>query len=79
MGVGLGGVDRRARAEQGRNPRYRWLGLTGGILSTALLFLPLPFAQSSLVFGLLWCAMLAGSGLITLRRAALSRGAAGGG
>ena len=60
-------------------PRYRWLGLTGGILSTALLFLPLPFAQSSLVFGLLWCAMLAGSGLITLRRATLSRGAAGGG
>src|SRR3972149_8888527 len=48
--------------------RYRWLGLTGGGLSAALLFLALPFPQGSLLFGLLWCALLAGSGLITLRR-----------
>ena len=60
-------------------PRYRWLGLTGGVLSTALLFLALPFPQGSLLFGLLWCALLAGSGLITLRRAALALRAEGAG
>ncbi len=58
-------------------PRYRGLGLTGGALSTLLLFLPLPFGQASLAFGLLWCALLAGSGLVALRRAALSLRAAG--
>jgi hypothetical protein len=52
--------------------RYRWLGLVGGILSTALLFLALPFPQSSLLFGLVWCFLLAASGVITLRRVALS-------
>jgi hypothetical protein len=52
--------------------RYRRLGLVGGILSTALLFLALPFPQSSLLFGLVWCFLLAASGVITLRRVALS-------
>lgn len=59
----------------GRNldlPRYRKIGLIGGILSTALLFVGFPFPQASLAFGVLWCALLSTSGVITLRRAVLS-------
>jgi hypothetical protein len=59
----------------GRNmdlPRYRRLGLIGSLLSAMLLFLGLPFPQSSLVFGLTWCFLLAASGVMTLRQAALS-------
>jgi hypothetical protein len=52
--------------------RYLRLGLIGGLLSTLLLLLGLPFPQSSLVFGLVWCFLLAASGVITLRRVALS-------
>lgn len=59
----------------GRNldlSRYRRIGLIGGVLSTCLLFLPLGFPQSALAFGLVWGALLAASGVITLRRSALS-------
>jgi hypothetical protein len=50
-------------------PRYIWLGVAGGILSSALLFLPLTFGQSALAFGLLWSLCLIASGTIALRRA----------
>ena len=50
-------------------PRYIWLGISGGLLSTAVLFVPLSFGWSSLVFGLLWGLLLGVSGLVTLRRA----------
>lgn len=66
----------------GRNldiPRYRRLGVAGGVLSTTLLILPATFAQAALVFGLAWAALLAASGLVTLRRAALSLRPEGGG
>jgi hypothetical protein len=66
----------------GRNlnlPRYRWIGLAGGVLSTGLLVLPMAFAQAALVFGLGWAGLLAGSGLVSLRRAALSLQSEGGG
>ena len=59
----------------GRNlglPRYLWLGIVGGVLSTAVLFLPLSFELSALVFGLLWFCLLTISGVITLREAALA-------
>lgn len=50
--------------------RYIWLGLTGGLLSTILLILPLPFYQGSLVFGTGWCLLLLTSGIINFWRAA---------
>jgi hypothetical protein len=49
--------------------RYQWLGLVGAGLSTLMLFIPLTFGQSSLVFGLLWFVLLMISGWITLRSA----------
>jgi hypothetical protein len=49
--------------------RYVWLGGVGGVLSTALLFLPLAFGQAGLAFGLLWGLLLAASGAVVLRRA----------
>jgi len=52
--------------------RYIWLGVVGGLISTVVLFLPLTFGQTSLVFGLAWCFLLATSGIVTLRRALLS-------
>ncbi len=50
-------------------PRYIWLGLTGGVLSTILIFLQLTFAQAALAFGLSWGLLLSASGIFTLRRA----------
>jgi len=50
-------------------PRYRQLGVIGGFISTILLFLPLRFGQSSLVFGFTWFTLLAVSGFSALRRA----------
>lgn len=52
--------------------RYVWLGVVGGLMSTVMLFLPLTFGQTSLVFGLSWCLLLAASGMVTLRRAMFS-------
>ena len=52
--------------------RYIWLGCVGGLISTALLFLPLAFGQTALALGLGWGLLLAASGLITLRRVILS-------
>jgi hypothetical protein len=50
-------------------PRYRSLGLIGGLGSFSALFLPLGFAQTALVFGLLWGVLLGISGVIALRGA----------
>lgn len=50
-------------------PRYIWLGVIGGALSTILLFLDLTFAQVALVFSLTWGLLLSASGILTLRRA----------
>jgi len=50
-------------------PRYIWLGVIGGALSTILLFLDLTFAQVALVFSLTWGLLLSASGIFTLRRA----------
>ncbi len=52
--------------------RYVWLGSLGAILSTLVLFLPLSFGQSSLVFGLTWFVLLMVSGMTTLRSALLA-------
>jgi len=52
--------------------RYIWLGVVGGLISTVVLFLPLTFGQTSLIFGSAWCLLLATSGIVTLRRALLS-------
>jgi hypothetical protein len=48
--------------------RYVRLGVIGGLASTLLLFLPLTFGQTALVFGLSWCLLLAVSGTVALRR-----------
>ena len=59
----------------GRNldlTRYVWLGVSGGLASTLLLVLPLTFGQAALAFGLGWCLLLAGSGIIVLWRAVRS-------
>ncbi len=47
--------------------RYIRLGITGGLASTILLFLPLAFNQAGLAFGLLWGILLGVSGATTLR------------
>jgi hypothetical protein len=52
--------------------RYLWLGVIGGVLSTVMLFLPLSFGMSSLVFGLIWFFLLTTSGMLTLRAVALT-------
>jgi hypothetical protein len=54
--------------------RYVRLGWVGGVLSTGILLLALPFGQLSLAFGVLWFVLLGGSGLLTLRRAAQALG-----
>jgi len=52
--------------------RYVWLGAVGGSVSTLVLFLPLTFGQTALVFGLSWSLMLMVSGTIALRRGLMS-------
>jgi hypothetical protein len=64
FGYTLAGVGRHIGLS-----RYVWLGVTGGLMSTVMLFLPLTFGQTSLVFGLSWCLLLAVSGIVTLQRA----------
>lgn len=49
-------------------PRYVWLGVIGGLLSTLVLVAHLPFSQSSLIFGFGWCLLLAASGVFNLWR-----------
>ncbi|HEX7555706.1 MAG TPA: hypothetical protein VF338_03705, partial [Leptolinea sp.] len=53
-------------------PRYIKLGVTGGIISTIVLFLPLSFGQSSLVFAFTWFILLLTSGIITIRSALMA-------
>ena len=52
--------------------RYMRIGVLGGIFSTGMLFLPLSFSQTALVFGLSWCLLLLVSGIVTLRHAILA-------
>jgi hypothetical protein len=52
--------------------RYVWLGVVGGLASTVILFLPLNFSQSALVFGLSWSPLLTMSGAMALRRLMLA-------
>jgi hypothetical protein len=47
--------------------RYVRLGMLGGLVLTPVLFLPLTFGKTWLIFGLWWGLLLAGSGIITLR------------
>lgn len=51
---------------------YIWLGIIGGLASTILLFLPLTFGQTALIFGLAWGFMFAATGIVLLRRTLLS-------
>lgn len=60
-------------------PRYMWLGVLGGLISTLLLFLRLSFGQTALVFGLSWGFLFAASGIVLLRRTLLSLREVGGG
>ena len=48
-------------------PRYVWVGVIGGLVSTPLVFLSLTFGQVAALLGLLWCLVLAASGLTALR------------
>jgi len=48
--------------------RYIWLGAVGGIASTVLLFLPLPFGQVAIILYGAWALALGISGAIVLRR-----------
>jgi hypothetical protein len=43
-------------------PRYRWVGIAGLLLSSALIFLPLSFPATWLGFGLIWVIILCVSG-----------------
>lgn len=49
--------------------RYIWLGATGGLASTILLFLPLTFGQTAIVLNGAWALALGISGVIVLHRA----------
>jgi hypothetical protein len=49
--------------------RYVWVGVVGGVASTALLMVPLSFAAAALALGLGWCVILAASGIVCLRQA----------
>jgi hypothetical protein len=51
--------------------QHAWLGIGGGLASTAFLFLELPFGQAWLALSLLWALAFAVSGLVSLRRALL--------
>jgi len=57
--VGLGTVIEQQR--------YKWLGIAGGLVITLLLFLPLTFGQTALVFGFIWGMLFLGSGLALLQ------------
>ena len=48
--------------------RYVWLGSLGGLASTLVLFLPLPFGQISLIFWESWGFLLLISGGMALQR-----------
>jgi hypothetical protein len=50
---------------------HTWVGIVGGLASTALLFLELPFGHAWLALSLLWALALAVSGLVSLHRAIL--------
>jgi len=49
--------------------RYIWLGASGGLASTILLFLPLTFGQTAIVLNGAWALALGISGVIVLHRA----------
>lgn len=49
-------------------PRYRWVGIMGGVLSAALIAIPFSVSYSWLALGILWCVVLAASGLVAFRR-----------
>jgi hypothetical protein len=49
-------------------PRYVWLGLVGGIASTALLVIDWSLVQPILYFGLGWGLILLVSGVVVLRK-----------
>ena len=50
-------------------PRYIWLGVIGGVISTVQMFVRLDYGQSWLLFGSSWGALLIGSGFIALYNA----------
>jgi hypothetical protein len=50
---------------------HTWVGIVGGLASTAFLFLELPFGHAWLTLSLLWALAFAVSGLVSLRRAIL--------
>jgi hypothetical protein len=50
---------------------HAWVGIVGGLASTALLLVELPFGQAWLALSLLWALAFAVSGLVSLRRALL--------
>ena len=47
-------------------PRYIWLGVIGGVISTMQMFVRFDYGQTWLLFGCSWGALLVGSGLIAL-------------
>ncbi len=49
--------------------RYVWIGLIGGLASSLVLFFSISFSQAALALGLGWAAILAASGVVTLRQA----------
>jgi hypothetical protein len=59
-------------------PRYVWLGVIGGLVSTPMPFLPLTFGQTWLAFGIWWGLVLAASGVVTLRHRLIAMREVGG-
>lgn len=49
--------------------RYRWVGVTGALVSLAMLFLPLKASMSWILFGIQWSLILLVSGASALRKA----------
>jgi hypothetical protein len=48
-------------------PRYRWVGIIGGLLSAALMISPLNVSNSWLAFGAIWAITLVVTGVLAFR------------
>jgi len=70
MGVASGIVYFGMGKELGL-PRYKWVGVAGGMFSALILIMPISFSVSWLLLGIVWMAVLSISGIWALRQSLL--------